>query len=632
MIRLRTLGPPEVRLDGESAPPELRWRKNLALLVYLARSPRRARTREHLRGLLWGEKPEPAARHSLNEALRVIRRHAGEELVRSAGRQVVLDDARVELDADRLVECLERQAWDEAAGLVGGIFLEGFGVADASPFEDWLAAERVLWTRHSLRALAAHAESRLDRGDLIGGQEVAGRAVALDPYSDAATRAMMRAAALAGERAVALDLYAEFAGRLKRELGASPAPDTVRLADRIRLERAWRLPEALKAPTHTLRRTPLIGREQELALALDLWGKSRRTGSGALLVVEGEAGVGKTRLVEEIAARARLDGGTISAIRAVPSDLQVPWSGVLGLCRGGLLEAPGLLAAPTGALAAVAAELPEWAERFADETREAEPPPMARAFVELLRPSAEEQPLLLCVDDADWLDAESAEALDRALRDLENLPFLLVLAVAQDPPHGLLDRLRARAGRDLPGAVMPLRPLERTALRRLAGEAFPEYAPEALDRLARRLEADSAGLPLLAVELLHAVRLGVELEDRGEGWPAPHVTLDQTLPGDLPGAVVAAIRVGFRRVSPDAQKVLAAAAVLEERVDAAALERATELSSSRVAEALDELEWGRWLASDPRGYTFVARIVRRVIAEDMVTPGHRRRLADAARS
>ena len=77
MIVCRTLGPIEVTVDGAPAPSELLWRKHLALLVYLARSPRQTRSREHLIGLLWADRTELAARHSLSEALRVIRRHAG---------------------------------------------------------------------------------------------------------------------------------------------------------------------------------------------------------------------------------------------------------------------------------------------------------------------------------------------------------------------------------------------------------------------------------------------------------------------------------------------------------------------------------------------------------------------------
>jgi DNA-binding SARP family transcriptional activator len=65
-ITITTLGPVRVLADGAPAPPELVWRKNLALLVYLARSPRRTRSRDHLVALLWPEKDAAAARHSLN--------------------------------------------------------------------------------------------------------------------------------------------------------------------------------------------------------------------------------------------------------------------------------------------------------------------------------------------------------------------------------------------------------------------------------------------------------------------------------------------------------------------------------------------------------------------------------------
>ncbi|MBS1241156.1 MAG: hypothetical protein H6R40_583, partial [Gemmatimonadetes bacterium] len=90
MIECRTLGPVALEVAGAPPPPELLWRKHLALLVYLARSPRRARSREHLVGLLWSDKAEAAARHSLNEALRVIRRSAGEGAIETRVDQVIL--------------------------------------------------------------------------------------------------------------------------------------------------------------------------------------------------------------------------------------------------------------------------------------------------------------------------------------------------------------------------------------------------------------------------------------------------------------------------------------------------------------------------------------------------------------
>ena len=90
MIRCRTLGPVGVSVNDQPAPPELLWRKHLALLVVLARAPRRTRAREQLTGLLWAEKADSAARHSLNEALRVIRRTAGDDALDTKGDMVTL--------------------------------------------------------------------------------------------------------------------------------------------------------------------------------------------------------------------------------------------------------------------------------------------------------------------------------------------------------------------------------------------------------------------------------------------------------------------------------------------------------------------------------------------------------------
>src|SRR3989442_7919555 len=124
MIFCRTLGPVAVSVDGGSAPPELLWGKNLALLVSLARSPRRARAREPLIGLLWGDKREGAARHSLNEAVRVLRRHAGEGGVETEAGQVRLVAGAVELDTDRLDTLLAAKDYRSAVALVaGGVFL-----------------------------------------------------------------------------------------------------------------------------------------------------------------------------------------------------------------------------------------------------------------------------------------------------------------------------------------------------------------------------------------------------------------------------------------------------------------------------------------------------------------------------
>lgn len=254
------------------------------------------------------------------------------------------------------------------------------------------------------------------------------------------------------------------------------------------------------------------------------------------------------------------------------------------------------------------------------------------ALAEVLHAAADEQPVLLLLDDAHWCDAESLRALEAALRDVATAPLFALVTAATFPPREELDQICARVGRDVPGAAVRLGPLDLDALRALAAWALPGYGPGQHDRLARRIEADSAGLPLLAVELLHAVALGLELPGAGAraAWPEEHRTLDQTLPGDLPDGVTAAIRVGYRRLSRDAQTLLAAASVLGDRVPRVTLARATPMAGDALAAALDELEWQRWLAAEARGYSFVARVVRDVVARDMLTPGQRRRVLEAA--
>ena len=226
MILCRTLGPVELTVDGGPAPLELLWRKHLALLVYLARSPRRGRSREHLIGLLWGDRGEAAARHSLSEALRVIRHHGGEGSVEVTVGQVRLGPGSVQLDVDRLEELAGEGEWTAAAELVSGEFLEGFSLAEASEFEDWLAAEREMWSRRGVEVLVSCADAHARVGEVEEACGFASRALGLQPMSEAALRCALRCRSLAGDRAGALALFERFHSRLAEEVGVEPSEET----------------------------------------------------------------------------------------------------------------------------------------------------------------------------------------------------------------------------------------------------------------------------------------------------------------------------------------------------------------------------------------------------------------------
>jgi DNA-binding SARP family transcriptional activator len=625
MIRVEALGPVRVSMDGAPAPAELLWRKHLALLVYLARAPRRCRTRTHLVGLLWPEKNEPAARHSLNEALRILRKATGDRITSDA-EQIALEPDAVLLDVEDLERRMDARDWAGAAGLVLGEFLEGFDVPGATDFEGWLSAERGEWRRRGTMALCRHAESLAAQARIGDAVAVAERALRLDPYSEGAMLELMRALALLGRRADALTRLDAFLAREASELGVAPGGALLDLAARIRGERGTAGPAASdgRDGQDELRRPPLAGRGDELSVLLASWHRAAGEGRTEVALVRGAPGLGASRLLEEVAARITLAGGVPLRIRAVAADRAVPWSGLMTLAAAGLADAPGAAASPPEAVAALARVVPEWAERFPGARETGEGWPLGHAFSEVVRTVAAEQPVALVVDDAHWLDPASLATLEALVRSGTRAPVWIGMRVGGGEGPDNLDHFASRLGRDVPGIAVELGPLTAEAMADLVRWAFPKYDSTETERLARRIGTDSAGIPLLAVELIYAIANG--MEPAAAAWPAPLRTLDHSLPGELPATLVAAFRVSFRRLSPLAQSALSAVAVLGDRASLVRIAQVAKLSPEEAEHALDELEWTRWLESEPRGYAFVARIAREVVLEDMMTAGQRRRL------
>ena len=623
MIRCRTLGAVEITVDGQPAPAQLTWRKHLALLIYLGRSPRLRRSRDHLVGLLWPEKEETAARHSLNEAIRVIRRVAGDDALVSEGGQIRLAASAVTFDVDDVSRMVAARDWASAAGLITGEFLEDFSIPEASGFEDWLTIERQQWKRTSRDVLLQQGEELLSRGQAEQAARVAERLWQLDATAEHVVAFAMRALALSGDAAGALDRYEDFAGRLKMDTGAEPGMELRALARRVRDDRMQRPAPPAEREQRDSRTAPLIGRERELGELLAIWHSCRDAGAAAAVVL-GDAGLGKSRLVEELVLRAALDGASMARARAVESDRDESWMGLRALARGGMVGFPGAAGASSDAHAGISRLAGEWRERFpARENDRALP--FGQALTEVLRVSSDERPILLVLDDAQWMDRESLLAIEAMLRDLKDRPLLIVIAAAPQPPRLELESLVEKIGRDSRGSVLQLKPLGEGELVALARWWLPRFTEEEIQRVTRRVAADSAGLPLLAVELFRAVALGMDLHKLG-AWPQPNRTLDHTLPADLPPSVIAAIRVAFRRLGPSSQAVLSTASALPEPVSPDRISEITGLALREVHASLDELEWHRWVVAESRGYSFVARIVRATIARDMLTEGQRRRI------
>ena len=421
MILCRTLGPVDVSLDGGPAPPDLLWRKHLALLIYLARSPRRARSRDHLVGLLWGDRTEAAARHSLSEALRVIRRHAGEAAVETTSGQVRLAPGFVEVDVDQLEAWRTPGSWEAAAELIAGEFLEGFAVPGASEFEDWLAAEREHLAPPGRRGAGARVAKRWRRPDGRRKPRRSPRGHSRSsPRPSAPSGPRSVACRSPGDRAGALELFDRFRARLAEEVGTEPGEETRALVERVRRERGVRPEVAAAGPggESVVRRA--AGRPRgELGRLLEAAGRSARERQAALAGAGGRVGRRKDPVAGG-AAGAPSAGRRLASPRPgrsrriAPSRGAACWRSPAVACS----TAHGIGAAPPEALAAFAAVLPEWRERFPGSPLDGAPMPLGRALAETLRAAPEERPVVLAVDDAQWLDPDSASALGAILRDL----------------------------------------------------------------------------------------------------------------------------------------------------------------------------------------------------------------------
>lgn len=620
MIAARILGPPEITVDGALPPAELLWRKHLGLCLVLWCASERRRTRDQLIGLLWADKDERAARHSLNEALRVVRRAAGDAALDTSAESVrwVAD---IDLDLDRFAS-LETTDPDGACVLIAGPFCDGFIVPGAEDFDQWLEGERARWRHRSVAVLVRSAAAAEDRGDTDRALVLAERALAIDPHGELAVQAAVRAYWLRGDRAAALATGEAYRARLARDLGVTPDAKTASLLARVAGERGPVRPPGAVMPAQ---RVPLVARESELRQLLDAWRAAVAGRRPAMLIINGVSGSGRSRLIDEFNTRAVIAGATAIMLRAVDVDGSDDHAVLLGLAASGLHLAPGIAGAALGAIAAFATRMPDWADRFSGPST-SEPLPLREAFTAIVRAAAEERPVVLAIDDAERMHPGELLWLAALIRAMSGLPMTLVLTLNTGAGTEAVDELLRSAGGDITGASVKLEPFQLADLQQLVGAILADWPEEAQARLARRLMAESAGAPGIAVDVIEAVLHGLAL-DGSAHWPQPDRTLDATLPAPLPDSLIAAIRLAFRRLPADEQAMLSTAALLGEPFSAELLGRVLGLADAAHLDAhLDALEWERWIVADGRGYSFPARAKRRLIVDELMTPGHRRRL------
>ncbi len=595
----------------------------LSLLAYLAAHPETAQPRAHLAGLLWPDSSQSQARTNLRRELHHLRTLLRDSpclriddgwLSWHRGADVAVDvpdflaacqDAGAALAADQPTAVTEHGG--RALTLFRGPFLPGFD-------DDW-----VLRVREELRRSCVDLCDRitafwLDHDDAATAVGFARRRVLLDPLEEPGYRLLMRAQLGAGDRAGAMRTYHHCASLLERELGVPPSPETRAALDAALADvgREASTGAGVTGGPQLSRASELIGRAREQARLITAW--EGLPDGASFVVVTGEAGVGKTRLVAELARAVRGQGAVVATTRCFAATGTVALAPVADWLRHPQLRAATRTLEPVWQ-AEVARLVPDSGDSTIDARAGGRAKVDAwqrlRFFEGLARTFlAVDRPLLLVLDDLQWCDKATLSWLSFLMSCTGSTPLLILATAREEELAGselaeTLHRMRGAGEVDL------------VAVDNLSTPAAGQLAEAVLGQAISRddlglLMSATGGNPFYLVEALR------------EAASSPGLLEPATLQGVLCSRLA--------RLPDAARELVALASAVGRDFTCDLLIEASDLDEDTVVLVVDDLWRRRILEEQGRGYDFAHDLLREA-AYGMLSPARRwllhRRLAQA---
>ena len=633
-LRFFCFGNFELFVETESLPKPATL-KAQSLLAYLLRHQQRPSPREHLMTLFWGERPSHRARRSLSTALWHIRRCLPHDELIQADNQTVQWQGAFWLDVstfEQLAGSSELRDLETAVSLYRGDFLEGF-------YDEWIIDERYHLHGRFLELLShlitlyeanAHHQQALT---------TALRLLAQDALQESAHRAAMRGYAHLGQRNAALEQFHQCRIVVHTELGVEPMPETQALYEQIRDGRFLPLspplsplpsalpPTAPKPPRST---PPFVGRENELAFLHQQW----QTKEHSLLLIGGEAGIGKTRLLYEFTQQFQnsplptphsphytLHGRCYEFERLLPyqpfAEALSPLVATFAANDWGQLPA-WVFTELTRLLPDLLDILPgqQLTDLLPDRTR------LFSAIGHLLTALAAQRPLLLILEDLHWATESTLQLLHYLTRQVANQPIILIGTFRQEQvggEHPLTALQRQLSRQNLVQAITLSRlSAENVAqlVRQMAGGG------ERVTSLARHLYRETEGNPFYLMETIQTLIETQVITIEGGQWQGDWTT------GGLPLApgIMAAIEARVQRLDSPAQEAVRLAAILGREFDFELLNALWGKGEEQTLAALDDLLRSRLIAEGTgaigRDYAFTHHKIQEALYAAL--PGSRR--------
>jgi DNA-binding SARP family transcriptional activator/tetratricopeptide (TPR) repeat protein len=602
VLRVSLLG--EQAITGAENGARARSSRAVALVAFLAAHAGSPQPRQRIAGLFWPDSTDAQALTNLRRELHQLRQVLADEpsLVVTSTDLCWRDTETCRVDL-RVFDVERRAALAAAAGgdddgvlaHAARAIAEYRGDLLPGAYDDWVLEIRSEVERQCVSLCDLLAKTRARRGDLPGAVEVARRRIQLQPLEEVGYRTLMLLQADLGDRAGAVSTYHHCASVLERELGVVPDPATQRAFQRL-MARAGPTGEKLPAAGAAVGRSgpvaaQIVGRSRDLGLLQDLW-RAAAAGSRGLALVRGGAGVGKTRLVTEVAERALQHGAVVATSQCFGTSGRLALAPVADWLRN-----PAVQSAVATLDPAWRAEVARLVPAEGHEGRGTGPRAMAdawqrhRFFEGIARALlAVGRPTLLVLDNLQWCDQETLAFIAFCL-GLADRAQLLVAATLRDDaldddPDLVSWTVQMRATGLL--TELSLSPLDASGTAQLA-QGISGRRLAAAD--ASLLHATTGGFPLYVIEAVRGT-------DEADGAPLSA--------GDLS----AVLRKRLEQATGAAREVAGLAAAVGTNFTLDLLTEASDLDADAVVEAVDELWRRRILREFGDGYDFSHDLLR----------------------
>jgi len=604
-LKILLLGSPSTSWQGR--PFKLARRQARALLYRLA-SDLQPVSREHLGFLFWPDSSEAQAKRNLNRLLSYLHNALPDlqmlllhEETAQLNRDLVWSDAVefAELCANKEVAC-----GSQAIDLYRAAFLEGFYLPHSPEYDRWLAEQRQRYERLFLSAVARLIRTMIDAGEYRQAIPYAQKYLKIDSLAEEIHGKLIVCYAATGRRDRAQAQYEQLVTTLERELGVQPLPETtasyqasLRGEFPDRRDRPAPSTWSVLPATHT----PLLGRQEAWRQLEEV---CQEFASGGAILISGEAGIGKSRMLMEFATR---DGKLVINGNAYPSTRDLSYLPVIEALQLALPHQWLWQGISPVWLSEISLILPEIREQFPDlpEPINLGPQQAQARLLEgltqvFLNLADNASPLLLCMDDLHWADQMTLAWLQQLAPRIAHSNLCLLATHRTEKAEELaeLRRLFNRTGRF---HEIGLEGLPRSAIEEMVAACG---ASELVDEgVIDRLQQVTGGNPFFILEILSAIREGGRTAD------------PQSLP--ITRSIQTLVETRLDRLNRVARQVLEASAVLAPRLEVPLIEYTSGRQEFELGDALDELANHHLLQSANGGYRFCHDLLRQAVYQGL---------------